>query len=1261
MTKIYEVVPDDIEGLTDIQLTDLLLRLLHLEATSFNIPSSSVAGSLRVNVGDGGEDCSIKWVGNPEHTNWIPRRYTVFQCKATYMPPSECGKEICRNSSQLKPQVENVLDAGGSYILFYHKPCTATMMQDRMAEFKGAIRNVGKPYADTANIHIYDANKIASWVNQYLPAIIFVLNSIGRSIPMGLQTWDQWKNHPDNQLMYISDGELESHIQQLKQHFTEPKKVARIVGLSGLGKTRLAFEAFRPPENPEISIEQQLLFNQVVYINAANINVLPGIVASWRVQKLSGLLIVDNCDLVTHQLLQNEVRYTDSNLSLLTLDFTPELSSSDCPYIKLEQVSNEVIKGIIKKSYPGFHDCDVERIADFAQGFPKMAVLLAKARLNEEPDIGRIRDDLIIGKLLWGRGQEDPTAHNVISACALFEHLGFSEDVVEQRYFIANKICNVDNDKFYSVAQDFIKRGILDKRHRFVRVVPRPLAIRLAADWWQKCSPEKAKMLLQEAMPTGLAEALCDQMSKLQFLPEAQAFVRDLCGDQAPFGQAEVLNSEKGSRLFRSLVEVNPHVTVNVLEKVFGGWTREQFLEIVPGRRNLVWSLEKLCFWEDTFLKAARVMLALGAAENETWGNNATNQFLQLFHVFLSGTQAHPKLRICVIDEALVSGDINIKTLAVKALGHALKNCHFSRSCGVEVQGSRAPQEDWKPKLWSEVFDYWRESLTRLTHIACEDNEISIIARDQIVKSIRGLVQAGLMDEIDKSLTEIIAIKGSFWPEALNMLQESVQYDGPRIPEDGLERLNKWIDIMKPQSISERLILLVSNPKWDHVKDDSGRYIDLAEKDVTDFAKECADDITSLLQSLEIVFTGDQRKGYAFGYSLGESLSVPDRFIKSALTTLAHIPPDRANPTVLGGFLAAIKPNYCSLVVETMDSIANDEILYIYTVDLTRLINPGQNDLKRVLGLMDSGKISANELRAFAYGGVLKHESSEVVISFCNEIIRYDLGALSTVFEILYMYSWDKPDKFNACSEELRKILLNPGMIANNLMLDRIGYGLQETIISFLDAENGDIELAHHVSNEIINICSQKDFSYGLEHYITPVISKLLSRYPYFSWSIFSKGFFSDNCFLSFNLLNLFEPHFELESETYGVLFELSEEFLIEWCKEHSEKAPYVLTKLIPLLINVDGSWSIHSIAQFLFDTYGDNSDVVMQIFRSLGPRSWIGSVIPYYEQQIEAIEKLVEHRIPNVRKLTRERIEYLKQSIEREKLREEEEELGIY
>jgi hypothetical protein len=53
MTQLFEITHKDVNQLTDYQLTDLLCRLLHLEAARFSITASGVRVSLHIDVPDG--------------------------------------------------------------------------------------------------------------------------------------------------------------------------------------------------------------------------------------------------------------------------------------------------------------------------------------------------------------------------------------------------------------------------------------------------------------------------------------------------------------------------------------------------------------------------------------------------------------------------------------------------------------------------------------------------------------------------------------------------------------------------------------------------------------------------------------------------------------------------------------------------------------------------------------------------------------------------------------------------------------------------------------------------------------------------------------------------------------------------------------------------------------------------------------------------------------------------------------------------------
>ena len=382
MPTVYEVQSRDITELNDLNLTKLLKMLLHLEARSAGIAERAVEVALNIQVADGGEDGRIQWDNGPDSTNFLPSRLVQFQNKATTsMGPADCANEIIDSGGNVKALVEQALNDGGSYILFTTKELNTKQKQGRINAIRGKLRALRKTYADTATIKIYDASTIQDWTNHYATAITAVLNWIRRPLVNGLCTWDEWERFGENHLFeYIADDTRNEAIENLRELLIKPRKCARIIGLSGLGKTRLALEVCRGHDkNGGFS-------KRVVYIDASYGEPnLPGLVSSWVKSGLDCLFVVDNCDLTLHKQIRREVEYPVSNISLLTLHYNPDKDSDTDP-VQLGLMSDDLIKSMLEPVY-GEKISDLDRIVSFAQGFPQMAVLLAKARLDQTRDI----------------------------------------------------------------------------------------------------------------------------------------------------------------------------------------------------------------------------------------------------------------------------------------------------------------------------------------------------------------------------------------------------------------------------------------------------------------------------------------------------------------------------------------------------------------------------------------------------------------------------------------------------------------------------------------------------------------------------------------------------------------------------------------------------------------------------------------------------------------------------------------------------------
>ncbi len=1026
---------------------------------------------------------------------------------------------------------------------------------------------------------------------------------------------------------------------------------ARIIGLSGIGKTRLAFEVFRD------SNEFSDLSKRVVYMDARANSAVQGLISDWVQCGLEAIVVIDNCELSLHDLLRREVKRYDSKISLLTLDYNLE-RTSQTEIIHLKQLPDENIKQMLEPVY-GKEIHDLDRIIAFAQGFPQMAVLLADARIDKEPEMGRLTDDELAHKLLWGGREPSAEDEQILRGCSLFDRFGIEDEVSKEYEFIANKIVDVDLDRFYDCVKRFEERGLIDRRGRFARLVPKPLAIRLAAEWWRRTRPSKQCELIQADMPGGLVDSFCNQISRLDFLPEVKTLTAELCGPQGPFGQAEVILSSRGSRLFRALVEVNPDSTSKALSKVLEKYSEEKLSQITGDvRRNLVWALEKLCFHATCFEEAANSLLLLASSENENWSNNATGIFKQLFGTFLSGTEAPPSMRLSLIDSALRSDRSSIRKIAVAALEQAITTDSGVRTIGAEYQGSGEPLKEWRPKIWGEAFEYWEQALYRLCNLVIEKDPLAPLAKTSIANHIRGLMQYGRVDVLDKVIREIVHQDGPLWPAAIDSIKDSLRYESETMPEEGKTKLREWISLLIPDKLDDRLNLFVTNPAFEHEKKEDGHYEDIAAKNAKRLAEELAPNMDSIVPLIDNLLVGEQRQAYWFGKNLVEAAGRWEPLLSEVIKKIVSI--ENPNINFFLGILNAIfnlNISEWKTVVKTFYDTENLNQYYTRAL-VTGNVTIEQLDL--VTELISQNKIEPVAASTFTYGRPLDHLNYKDVTRFVRNLAYISDESAWIAIDIISMYCYKDSEKWNNCKPLLKEIVIK-------LKLDKEDKGKTQLEMHYwYDVvknllQDDDIDFAKDLTMQILSSCTAK-LNYGdLWHYIQPIVRIIFQKHAKDVWPLFSEAINNSAPLEEYKLIQLLGSGGSFEKRKSSVLSELPGEILNEWCRQNPETAPEFAAQATDVLLEVDDKYQISPIAQFLIDNFGDNENVLSALSVNLSSFGWSGSLVPYLKKEVEAIKSLRDHKNIHVRNWVNDRLDYLYKMIERETRRDEEHDWGIY
>ena len=462
------MIGKEISSLDKNTLPALLRKLLYLECKENGIIPKQLDVSSNIDAPDGAFDGIIEWNSEPRKTLFLPLEKIIFQSKATNLIPSKCKNEFLKKG-KLKVGLDQKFIQGFAYILFTNKSAAGEGKEKRIAGFKEAFESSGKnEYVDSIFIDVYDQDRIAKWVNHYLPAVVWVKKEVGHNIGLPLITCEEWGNEIEKDFSFVLKPPISIDFKKISDNLTIKGSITRITGLSGLGKTRLAYEAII-----HASVNTGFCEAVVYYDAKRGITDLLNEMRHWNREGISTTIVVDNCEEKDHNDLVNIVKSSGKKLQLISIDYEKQSSQiEDGISIQLEPLNKEIIQEILKQGHPEINDLNIERISSFAQGYPRMAVLIGKASFKDCHDISQIIPKELIKRLIEGRGHVDLISQHVLSICSIFQKIGFFEDLANQGKFVATNVGKMDYDEFYRIVNGFISRGIIIRRQRYIQVAP---------------------------------------------------------------------------------------------------------------------------------------------------------------------------------------------------------------------------------------------------------------------------------------------------------------------------------------------------------------------------------------------------------------------------------------------------------------------------------------------------------------------------------------------------------------------------------------------------------------------------------------------------------------------------------------------------------------------------------------------------------------------------------------------------------------------
>lgn len=1241
---LFEVSAEHITALTPHKLHILLQRLLMCEAVTNGIPGDSIHVTENIDAPDGGEDGRIKWDSKPDRTNFIPHKFTQFQLKSGKITPAKTAKEVLTRKGEVKHMIRQGLEVGSHYVMLCANKHAQKEIEKRESAIRIALREKRISFEDK-QVSLRDAGQIATWVNSHPSVAIWVMEETQPGTVGPFHSWLNWAGRGEHEKSaWVEDERLEPLRNFLLERVWESHSVSRVVGLSAVGKSRLVLEAFSPIDDEKEDISKLVLYSDASEAEPASIHQA---VQTWAKMGKRAIVIVDRCTSETHRALSNAILRNGSRLSLVTIDNEPVINNKDSSIFCIEQAPLNVTEKIIALRARSMGEQTRCRLAKFSDGYPGLAIGVSEAWDEGHPIIHALEDHFV-DAFINGRGSFDKELLGTTARLlSVFGLILYDADQLKGIVEI-NKV--LTDSSFRHGIQEMIRGGVVQLRGRYVRLHPRPVAMKLSERQWHDWSQEEWDKVFSELEPQNLRTLAARELAWLGETDISSQVVNHVCRRDGPFDVIEGNQGAVHAEILSKFAEIEPVAVVNQIDRSLG---RVNNLLTIEGsvRRYLVDALAKICFHRHTFEDGADLLLRLSVAENEPEPvNSATGQFCALFPMLLGATEADGKVRLAYIGEAANTDDPDQLAVVVQALIKAITTDNFIRFGSSQRRGLQPDLVSWQPSTNLDAKEYVGKCLNLLEDIGDRKDEIGKIARDGIGGNLRALVANGFIDSIEGVVTRV-GKKWAPWKSAANSLGRSIQFDSGRARKDTFARVKKLIEILKPKERAHRARYLITDMPWDFPADenlDMKTRASLQDEAINELAGEFVHHPDELRDLLPDLCRGHQRMATLFGTRLVEQMPDPLEWLEKIKFITSKTPDDKRNYDLLVGCLRGIADGNTEIMEANKREIMESPTLATALPYLCLQTSISPDDVELSIDALLAGRLSPDQLRFWRLGDQLKKIPTEIVSRLLDVMLDHSAEGFSVSLELMGTYSHGDNNRLENFRPQICRAADNVFRWEKELDSAIDDSQFEEIMHWILGKGRADAD-ARNVALKLSKALVQVS-EISIEQYLRPLVPALLSQFPEISWPLIGNAIVTGKLPAAWRLyFILSEDRVDMDGGSRPIL-SLPEEALFAWCTANPDVAPEFTARVLPIVVCTDdqvGEYCLHPLMTRLLDEFGDVPGVVEAVERNMNSYSWVGSVAPYYQRYIIPLEELNAHSIKKVRKWACDALRRLHRQIE--------------
>lgn len=677
---INEITKNDIKSLTDETLRNLIEMLAKVEAKKSGISTSCVHFGGNIKAKDGGVDGRVSSSELAANEGFIPRGETVFQIKAESMSAEKIKTEISgsklKNGKETRTQLfRELAEQQGAYIIVSSKDDTSdTMLSERREAIEDSISElIPKKSITKIKVDFYCIRKILNWIQCHWNVELWLLKELRKETGgwSGFQNWSQSSNPETYHLTEESRVELKDAqknpeklndyeaIKKIRELLLKPCSSLRLVGLSGVGKTRFTEALFQKLNEDDQPLDSQ----RVIYGDYGNsethssLKPLPiEMVEKLKSESEPCILILDNCSHTAHADITKQIRNGLHKLSFLSIEY--DIREDDIPentfIINLKPPSKNVLRDFLKDRFPNLQEAVIDKIYTLTEGNFRLAQSIS---INHHPidSILELRDEEIFRRLFWQRGVEDERLYEAAKAMSLVYSFSTKIENKKSEFEILSSIySNFNKDDLYKYSSRLKKRSLIQERGSWRAILPHIIANWLAKKALEELPLRKIEeIFLNTENPARLKLSFARRLSLLGTNKEVEAISERWFEKYNPFNhhlESDPLKTDERD-ICDYLTQINPALALSKISE----YINSHDINSIKQKRHLADLLFRLAYDKDLFIDSVNLLIELSLTEKIPENQRRITPLLeQLFYSYLNHTHAQTTEKISIIDRKSV-------------------------------------------------------------------------------------------------------------------------------------------------------------------------------------------------------------------------------------------------------------------------------------------------------------------------------------------------------------------------------------------------------------------------------------------------------------------------------------------------------------------------------------------------------------------------------------------------------------------------------